>query len=46
MRMHDIDIPHDRIADFCRANGIRRLAFFGSLLRDDFGPDSDVDLLV
>ena len=36
----------DRLADFCRANGIASLAVFGSALRDDFGPDSDVDLLV
>ena len=39
-------IPQDRLADFCRANGIASLAVFGSALRDDFGPDSDVDLLV
>lgn len=41
-----IDIPKDRIADFCRRNRIRRLALFGSVLRDDFRPDSDVDVLV
>lgn len=34
------------VADFCRRNGIRRLAVFGSALRDDFTPESDVDLLV
>ena len=34
------------IAEFCRRRGIRKLAFFGSVLRDDFGPDSDVDVLV
>jgi len=34
------------IADFCRRNHIRRLAFFGSILRDDFTPQSDVDVLV
>ena len=39
-------IPKDRIADFCRRYHIRRLAVFGSALRDDFGPDSDVDVLV
>jgi len=37
--------PED-IADFCRRHHIRRLAFFGSVLRDDFGPESDVDVLV
>ena len=41
-----IDIPKERIAEFCRRNHIRRLALFGSVLRDDFGPDSDVDVLV
>lgn len=41
-----IELPHDRIADFCRRHHIRRLALFGSVLRDDFGPDSDVDALV
>jgi predicted nucleotidyltransferase len=46
MRQAHIDIPKDRIADFCRRNHIRRLALFGSVLRDDFGPDSDVDVLV
>lgn len=34
------------IADFCRRNHIVRLALFGSVLREDFGPDSDVDMLV
>lgn len=41
-----IDADHQILADFCRRNGIRRLAVFGSALRDDFGPESDVDLLV
>ena len=31
-----IPVPHERIADFCRGRHIRRLAFFGSVLRDDF----------
>lgn len=39
-------VPKRRLAAFCRANGIRRLSVFGSALRDDFGPDSDIDLLV
>lgn len=46
MILHGIKIPHERIAVLCRANGIHRLAFFGSILRDDFGPDSDIDVLV
>jgi predicted nucleotidyltransferase len=41
-----IQIPQEKIADFCRRNRIRRLAFFGSVLRDDFQPNSDVDVLV
>jgi predicted nucleotidyltransferase len=41
-----IDIPKDKITDFCRRNRIRRLALFGSVLRDDFRADSDIDILV
>jgi predicted nucleotidyltransferase len=41
-----IDIPKDKIAEFCRRHHIRRLALFGSVLRDDFRPESDVDVLV
>lgn len=41
-----LQIPRQRIADFCRDHGIRRLRLFGSVLRDDFRPDSDVDILV
>ena len=40
-----IEIPKDAIAEFCRRNHIRRLSLFGSVLRDDFRPDSDVDVL-
>lgn len=39
-------VPKQRLAEFCRANGIKRLALFGSALREDFGPESDIDLLV
>ena len=39
-------LDRDRIAEFCRGHRIRRLALFGSVLRDDFGPHSDVDVLV
>ncbi|MCA3005620.1 MAG: nucleotidyltransferase family protein [bacterium] len=46
MREIPIAIPMDRIAEFCQRNGIRRLALFGSVLRDDFTPQSDVDVLV
>jgi predicted nucleotidyltransferase len=42
-----IPIPHDAIATFCRKWGVRRLSFFGSVVRDDFDPErSDVDVLV
>lgn len=41
-----IPIPQDRIEDFCRRHHIRRLALFGSVLRDDFTDESDVDVLV
>jgi len=36
----------EEIAEYCRRNGIKRLRAFGSVLRDDFTPESDVDLLV
>jgi predicted nucleotidyltransferase len=41
-----IAIDREKIAEFCRRHHIRRLSLFGSVLRDDFGPDSDVDVLV
>jgi len=41
-----IEIPNDKIAEFCRRNHIRCLALFGSVLRDDFTSGSDVDVLV
>lgn len=41
-----IALPEDVVADFCRRHHIHRLSIFGSVLRDDFGPDSDVDVLV
>lgn len=41
-----IDIPREKIAEFCRRHHIRKLSLFGSVLRDDFRPDSDVDVLV
>src|SRR3954453_16846517 len=42
---HGITLPDDRIAEFCRRWKIRELAVFGSFLRDDFRPDSDLDFL-
>jgi len=41
-----IDVDRARIADFCRKWRVKELSIFGSALRDDFGPDSDVDVLV
>ena len=41
-----IDLPIDDIIALCEKYPIRRLSLFGSVLRDDFGPDSDVDVLV
>jgi len=41
-----IDLPYDALADFCRRWKITKLEVFGSVLRDDFGSDSDVDFLV
>lgn len=41
-----IPIPHEQLAAFCRRHHIRRLSLFGSVLRDDFTPQSDVDVLV
>lgn len=41
-----IEIPKEKIAEFCRKWKIREFALFGSVLREDFRPDSDVDVLV
>jgi hypothetical protein len=46
MSVVNLPVPREEIAEFCRRNHIRRLALFGSVLRGDFGPDSDVDVLV
>ena len=40
------NITKEQIADFCEKNQIRKFAFYGSVLRDDFQPDSDIDVLV
>jgi len=46
MKHPGINIPKEQIAEFCRRHHIVKLALFGSVLRDDFRPDSDVDVLV
>lgn len=40
-----LKVPQERIESFCRRHHIKRLAVFGSALRDDFRPDSDIDIL-
>ena len=45
-RYGPIPRPGEEIAAFCRRHHIRKLSVFGSVLRDDFGPDSDIDVLV
>jgi len=42
----DIKLSKDHLAAFCRSNHIAKLSLFGSVLREDFGPNSDVDVLV
>ncbi len=44
--MVHIAVDRKRVAEFCKRNHIRKLALFGSVLRDDFSPQSDVDMLV
>ncbi len=46
MRHIPIDIPTQELREFCRRWKITEFSFFGSVLRDDFGPDSDLDVLV
>jgi len=43
--MH-IELPKERIKEFCKRHHIRKLSLFGSALRDDFSPESDLDILV
>lgn len=46
MIQHRLRIPRNKLAAFCRRNHIRKMSLFGSVLREDFGPDSDLDVLV
>ena len=46
MRVANIDIPEEKLARACREYQVKELALFGSVLRPDFGPDSDIDVLV
>ena len=45
MSVH-LHVPHEKIDDFCRRWKVTEFSLFGSVLRDDFGPDSDIDVLV
>jgi hypothetical protein len=45
-QVKNISLTSTEIAEFCEQHHIRQLALFGSVLRDDFGPTSDVDVLV
>ncbi len=46
MARANITVPIGKIAEFCFRNHVRKLALFGSVLRDDFSSDSDIDVLV
>lgn len=46
MKSLAIQVPEDCIREYCRKHRVRRLAFYGSVLRDDFTSESDVDVLV
>ncbi|RKY60543.1 MAG: nucleotidyltransferase, partial [Candidatus Latescibacterota bacterium] len=46
MKHLPLSVPQGKLAAFCRKYHIRRLCLFGSVLRDDFRPDSDIDILV
>ena len=46
MTRAQIDLPRENIAEFCKKWQIHEFSFFGSVLRDDFRPDSDIDVLV
>ena len=46
MKLQSLGISQDRLAELCRRHRIRKLSFFGSVLRHDFTGDSDVDVLV
>ena len=46
MKYHEINIPEHRLFELCRKWKVKELSLFGSILRDDFSPSSDVDVLV
>ena len=46
MKLHGIQLDDDAIARFCQRHGISSLLLFGSIVRSDFGPGSDIDVIV
>ena len=46
MRHHGINFDQDLLAQFCQRHGVLRFSLFGSILREDFRPDSDIDVLI
>ncbi len=46
LKAGNLEVPEEAVAGLCRRRHIRKLAFFGSVLREDFGPNSDVDVLI
>ena len=46
MNYHGIDISEERLSELCQKWKVKELSLFGSVLRDDFGPGSDIDVLV
>lgn len=46
MAQCQVQVSSDQLKQYCKKHGIQKLSFFGSVLRDDFGPDSDVDVLI
>jgi predicted nucleotidyltransferase len=46
MKSGRVNLKKEQIAEFCQKNHIKKFAFFGSVLRDDFRPDSDIDVLI
>ena len=46
MKRAKLKLPKNKIDDFCRRHNVRRLALFGSVLGEDFTPESDVDILI
>lgn len=46
MNTHQLTIPDANLTAFCQRHPIKKMSLFGSILRDDFGPESDIDILV